>query len=195
MSCNNQIERVPHYLRRTHKYPYHRLIPILLLLSWTGFVQAGKAQTLHAVPKNPRAPEFTLKDIDGRVHHLSSYRGRVVIVNFWASWCPPCRYEMPSLERASKKLKSANVIILAINVGEKADTIFTFSVEYPVNFPLLMDIDSKVIKQWPVIGLPTTFVVDPGGRIVYRANGDREWDHPAMIKKIRVLARPSRPDK
>lgn len=88
------------------------------------------------------------------------------------------------MERAWKQLKKENIAMLAINVGEDADTIFTFTADYPVSFPLLMDQDSSVINEWPVRGLPTTFVLDKQGRIVYRVIGGREWDHPQLIEML-----------
>lgn len=130
------------------------------------------------------APSFTLKDMDGNIHKLADYKGQVAVVNFWASWCPPCREEMPSMERAWKQLQKENIAMLAINVGEDADTIFTFTADYPVSFPLLMDQDSSVINEWPVKGLPTTFVLDKQGRIVYRVIGGREWDAPELIDML-----------
>ena len=78
-------------------------------------------------------------------------------------------------------------MMLAINVGEAEDTIFQFTANYPVEFPLLMDLDSKVTGEWPVRGLPTTFVVDPRGRLVYRAIGGREWDDPELLEPVRAL--------
>ena len=77
--------------------------------------------------------------------------------------------------------------MLGINVGENEDTIFQFTADYPVDFPLLMDIDSAVTGEWPVRGLPTTYVVDPDGRLVYQAIGSREWDDPDLLDKVRAL--------
>lgn len=148
---------------------------------------AEQAQPLHAVTGKPVADNFELKDIHGESHVLKDYRGRVVIVNFWATWCPPCRAELPSMERAYSQLKTKGVEILAINVGESEDTIFTFTADYPVTFPLLMDRDSTVINQYPVMGLPTTFVIDPKGRLVYRAIGTRDWDNEALLEQILKL--------
>jgi peroxiredoxin len=142
---------------------------------------------LHAVPERPAAPDFALPDIDGVIHRLSDHRGQVVIVNFWATWCPPCREEMPSMQRAWQRLKEEGIPILAIDVGEDEDTIFTFTADYPVDFPLLMDRDSSVTQQWPVRGLPTTFVIDPQGRIAYRAIGSRDWEDPALLDTLRTL--------
>lgn len=160
---------------------------ILLLL----FVQSALAQQagegLTALTDLPEAPDFQLTDMDGNIHHLSDYKGRVVIVNFWATWCPPCREEMPSMQRAWGQLQKEGILMLGINVGEDEDTIFQFSANYPVDFPLLLDLDSTVINQWPVMGLPTTFVVDTKGRIAYRAIGGREWDDPELLALVRAL--------
>ncbi len=123
-----------------------------------------------------RAPEFSLMDIEGKRHRLSDYRGRVVIVNFWATWCPPCIAEMPSMQRAWEQLEPDGILLLGINTGESKAAIERFDSKYPVDFPLLMDPDSTVTGAWPVRGMPTTFVVDPEGQIAYRAVGAREWD-------------------
>ena len=144
---------------------------------------------LTPITGKPSAPDFHLNDADGNTHRLSDYRERVVIVNFWATWCPPCRAEMPSMQRAWEQLQAEGIMMLAINVGEDEDTIFQFTASYPVDFPLLMDLDSKVTGAWPVRGLPTTFVVDTQGRLVYRAIGGREWDDPDLLKAVRALAR------
>ncbi|MEW6331627.1 MAG: TlpA disulfide reductase family protein [Pseudomonadota bacterium] len=167
---------------------------ILLIVSAQA---AAPAQTMTPVAERPAAPDFALKDIDGKPHRLSESRGKVVLVNFWATWCPPCRREMPSMQRAWTQLKGKNFEMLAVNVGEDEDTIFgfTFATGAELTFPILLDRDAQVIKTWPVIALPTSFVVDPQGRIVYRAVGGREWDDPELLKKIRELMPPdgSRP--
>ena len=147
--------------------------------------QAGKGLT--QLPDRPQAPDFVLADIDGNQYRLSDYRGQVVIINFWATWCPPCRAEMPSMQRAWQQLEKEGILMLGINVGEDEDTIFQFTANYPVEFPLLMDQDSRVINQWPVRGLPTTFVVSPAGKITYRAIGGREWDDPDLLAMVRAL--------
>jgi peroxiredoxin len=147
--------------------------------------QAGKGLT--PLVDQPPAPDFSLVDMDGEVYRLSDLRGRVVIVNFWATWCPPCREEMPSMQRAWEQLEAEGIVMLGINVGEDEDTIFEFTANYPVDFPLLLDRDSKIIGQWPVRGLPTTYVVDPDGRLVYQAIGSREWDDPALLSLVRAL--------
>jgi len=163
----------------------------LALLVMIVFVHPAQAQQpgkgLTALPERPQAPDFDLLDIDGNSHRLSSYRGKVLIINFWATWCPPCRAEMPSMQRAWEVLQKEGIMMLAINVGEDEDTISQFTANYPVEFPLLMDRDSSVVTKWPVRGLPTTFVVDPEGRLTYRAIGGRDWDDEELLGLIRAL--------
>jgi len=155
----------------------------------TGVAVAAEAQqqTLPALAKPFPAPGFTLQGEDGKTYRLSDYRGKVVVVNFWATWCPPCRFEMPSLERAWSTLKDKDVVVLAINVGESADVIFEFTGQSPMSFPLPMDLDGAVIKQYPVTGLPTTYVINPDGMVTHRAVGSREWDDPQLINALLKL--------
>lgn len=171
----------------------HRLPVLLLLLMFTG-VFFGSAQfcfaqeqVLHPVKNTPVAAPFQLKDIDGKLHKLSDYSGKVIVLNFWATWCPPCRFEMPSMERARKLTEKDNIVFLGINVGEDEDTIFTFTADYPLTFPLLMDINSDTIQSYPVVGLPTTYVIDPDGRIVYQAIGTRDWDNSRILQQLKAL--------
>ena len=161
-----------------------RLVAVIVLVV-TGVVHAD--QTLTPVPGNIPAPDFTLQDIDGNLHRLSEYRGRPVIINFWATWCPPCREEIPSMNRAWHVLREEGIAMLAINVGEDEDTIFVFTADYPADFPLLLDQSGDIIGQWPVKGLPTTYVIAPDGSIAYRAIGGREWDDDELLDVIRKL--------
>jgi len=142
---------------------------------------------LTEMPSKPLAPDFSLSDMDDKVHKLSDYRGKPVIINFWATWCPPCREELPSMNRAWKKIKNDGIAMLAINVGEDEDTIFAFTGEYPIDFTVLVDEDSNGIRTWPIKGLPTTFIIDPQGRIAYQAIGGRVWDDDKLLDKIRAL--------
>ncbi len=135
------------------------------------------------------APELKLKDLEGRVHDLADLRGKVVLVNFWATWCPPCRREMPSMERLSQALQGEAFAVLAVDVGEDVDTIETFTsqLDTALNFPILLDTRGRVMQAWKVAGLPTTFLVDKQGQVVASAIGGREFDHPEMVRAIREL--------
>ena len=135
----------------------------------------------------PAAPPLALPDIDGKVVDLASYRGRLVLVNFWATWCPPCRREFPSLSRVQKLFKPGELAVLAVNVGEDAETVFSFAGASEVT--ILLDRDSAAMRRWPVKGLPTTFVVDKKGRLALRAVGGREFDDAAIVAQLRGLMR------
>ena len=157
---------------------------LLLLLSWSASAYSEQLLTPYKGPQP--APDFELVDVDGDKHRLSDYRGKPLIINFWATWCPPCREEMPSMNRAWHKVKD-DVSMLAINVGEDEDTIFIFSADYPIDFPVLLDSSGAVIREWPVKGLPTTFVLDREGNIRYTAVGAREWDDDALLEIVKGL--------
>lgn len=158
---------------------------VVLLAMHACLVQAE--QTLTAIPGKILAPEFVLQDTEGKTHRLTDYRGKPVIINFWTTWCPPCREELPSMNRAWHKLEKEGIAMLALNMGEDEDTIFIFSADYPTDFPILMDQSGEVIEQWPVKGLPTTYVIAPDGTIAYRAIGSREWDDTKLLDVIRAL--------
>ena len=165
------------------------LAVLMLSASTASAAETVPAQLLFEMKGQPQAPDFLLADMDGKKRRLSDLRGKVVLVNFWATWCPPCRHEMPSLERLSHALKDTSFEILAVNVAENLETVFSFTgtLEPMPTFPILFDTDSKVLKAWPVMGLPTTFILNKQGRIIYRAVGGREFDDPAIQTQIRAL--------
>ena len=135
------------------------------------------------------APDFSLQDMDEETHTLSDYRGKVVLVNFWATWCPPCRKEMPALEALYKKLGTDDFAVLAVNQWEDPDHVFTYTGDLNVfpSFPILFDPESSVSQDYNVKGLPTSFIVDRQGRLAYRAVGGRDFDHPEVEKLILEL--------
>lgn len=133
----------------------------------------------------PPAPTLVLPDMDGKPVDLARYRGKVVLVNFWATWCPPCRKEFPSLGRVRKLFRPADFEVLAVNVGEDPDTVFSFA--GAPDFPVLFDRDAQAMARWPVKGLPTTFALDRHGRLALRAVGGREFDDPAIVAQLREL--------
>jgi peroxiredoxin len=157
----------------------------VLLISTLAY--AVQRELLTRLPEPKPAPDFTLEDTQGNTHSLSDYRGKVVILNFWATWCRPCRKEMPSMQRAWEQVRDQGVVLLAVNWEEDKETIAVFTDKYPVDFPILMDKDGSVAKQWEVKGLPTTYVIDPQGQAVYRVVGEREWDDPELLETVLAL--------
>lgn len=133
------------------------------------------------------APDFNLPDMGGEMHTLADYKGKPAIINFWTTWCPPCRAELPSMNRAWEKVKDDGIEMIAVNVGESEDTIFTFMGDYPIDFTVLLDESGEIINQWPIRGLPTTFILDKQGNIVYRAIGGREWDSDELLDIAKSL--------
>ncbi|MCW8914818.1 MAG: TlpA family protein disulfide reductase [Magnetovibrio sp.] len=152
-------------------------------------VSSVQAEGLRKYKKPPKASNFQLTSLDGKHVKLSSLKGKVVVVNFWATWCPPCRAEIPSMIRAWKKLKGRGVVMLGVHVGGKKKEIRSFARKYRINFPVLIDAKQKVFRSWSGKALPMTYIVNKKGRIVYDAKGDRKWDDPAILKKIVALSR------
>ena len=133
------------------------------------------------------AKKFQLNDLTGQVHQLEKMQGNVVIVNFWATWCIPCRTEMPSMNRAWQALSSKNVKMLAINFGESQQAVADFVQAVPIDFPVLLDEDNSGSSDWNITGMPTTIVIDQQGNIVDRILGPKEWDSPLILKAIEKL--------
>lgn len=144
---------------------------------------------LTELSKPVTAPDFTLPDMDGKEYSLADFRGKVVMLNFWATWCPPCRREMPSLERLHQTMEGEDFAVVAINQFEDPDLVFAYTGQLSVfpTFPILFDRDSSVAETYRVKGLPTTFLIGKSGKVRYRAVGGREFDHPEVEAIIRDL--------
>jgi len=141
---------------------------------------------MSPVKSTPVAPNFTLPDIDGKLHSINDHRGKVIMLNFWASWCPPCVREMPSMERLYTKYKDKDFVVVAVNQWEDEDIVFEFTgrLDLEPTFPILLDRESRVSEQYSVKGLPTTYLINKEGKVQYRAMGGREFDHPEIEKLI-----------
>ncbi|MBK1647074.1 TlpA family protein disulfide reductase [Rhabdochromatium marinum] len=144
-------------------------------------------ERLDPMPSVAPAPGFDLQTPAETRVVLEDLRGKVVVVNFWATWCPPCRAEMPSMERAWQHLRDQGVQFVAINVDEDAATVAEFARAVGVSFPLLLDPGAQVTQTWPLRGLPTTYVVDPEGQLRFRVQGELEWDAPSVMQQILSL--------
>ena len=164
-----------------------------LLLVILPFALLAEGDLLDPMPEAPPAPAFDLQTPDGARVALTDLRGEIVVVNFWATWCPPCRAEMPAMERAWQGLRDKGVRFVAINVDEDSDTVAAFAESLGVSFPLLLDPGGKVTQAWPLRGLPTTFVVDADGNLRLLALGERDWDAQPIMQQILSLAVGSSP--
>mgnify|MGYP001821929093 CR=1 FL=1 len=122
------------------------------------------------------APPLDLVDLHGRQHSLDDYAGKVLLVNFWASWCVPCIKEMPGMQRTADTLRDMPFVILAINIAEPQNRIQKVLKSMDINFRVLLDKDGSTFTAWQGRVLPTSFLVDPEGRIRYRAVGPIDWD-------------------
>ncbi len=165
---------------------------ILLLLAGTlsaAWEQPELGHELTPLPSAVAAPDFALSDMDDEAHSLADHRGKVIMLNFWATWCPPCRREMPSMERLHQNMNAKDFVVIAINQMETADHVFAYTGQLDVDptFTILFDKDSAVSQAYQVKGLPTSYLIDKKGNIRYRAVGGREFDHPAVEKQIRDL--------
>ncbi len=164
-------------------------LALQLCIGTLAVLAGDTASPLTPFSKRSDAPELKLKDIDGKTHDLSKLHGKVVLVNFWATWCPPCLHEMPSMQKIYRVLSREHFEILAVNVGEDDKKVFAFSgtLKPSLSFPLLLDLDSRVMHKWKVMGMPTSFIVDKNGRVALRIVGGRDFDNPAMLKQIQML--------
>lgn len=152
-------------------------------VSYSACLSAAELKTLPAKP----APALVLPGLDGGTVKLDGLRGKVVLVNFWAVWCPPCRKEMPSMARLADKLAGRPFTLLGVNVGETPEEIRAFLKQVPVNFPIVLDGEGANLKAWNVFAFPTSYVVDKQGRIRLGLFGSIEWDSPEAVSRLEAL--------
>jgi peroxiredoxin len=135
------------------------------------------------------APGFALPSLNGAPIALESYRGRVVFVNFWATWCAPCKEEAPALQRLRSQLRDEGFEVLAISIDSVEDrsAVAAFGADLGLDFPLLVDPEKRVYAAYQVYGVPETFLIDPMGRIAERFVGPKPWDDPRYERAIRRL--------
>jgi peroxiredoxin len=148
-----------------------------VVLQRQGFFLRGPATgTTHPAGRTLVAPDFALPDLDGNVRHLSAFRGKVVLLNFWATWCPPCRTEMPSMETLYQAYKDQGFELLAVSSDvQGAAIVRPFMQKYRLSFPSLLDTARRVNGMYGVRSIPTSYLLDRQGRVVSREVGARNW--------------------
>ncbi len=140
-----------------------------------------------------KAPAFKLRDLNGMEVELEDFRGKIVFLNFWATWCPPCRAEMPSMEELYAKFKNEDFTILAVDLQESSEKVTAFKEQYQLSFPILLDSDGVVGLFYGVRSIPTTYLVDKESFIIGGALGARNWASPEAFGLIEQLLNHSPP--
>lgn len=162
------------------------ILTAILLLSPVITQATGLPPGVMAMDGRP-APPLKLDNLDGEAYDLADSRGHWVFVHFWASWCGPCRREMPTIQKLTETLQDDRLEIVMVNTAETEDEVFSFLATVAPDILPLMDTDGMVTDAWQPRGLPATFLVDPGGRLRYMALGGREWHTPAYQDFLRSL--------
>lgn len=166
---------------------FYIIISTLIVIFFA--VEARGAVLLETAPEIGKvAPEFELKDLSGARVRLSEARGKVVLLNFWAEWCGPCRAEMPFMENLYKAFKDKGLVVLAVSVDRSEKAVKAFVSDKKLTFKVLMDKDKEVsFDQYGVIGFPTTFLIDKKGVVAEKFMGPMEWDSAEMKDTVSRL--------
>jgi peroxiredoxin len=145
------------------------------------------------VARGDIAPDFTCNDQAGKQQQLSALRGKVVLVNFWATWCAPCREELPSLQALKKKFPSADLVILALSTDDSWEPINKFMAQHQFTIPVYADFDKRISSRYGTFMYPETFLVDKQGRVAYKVIGAIDWTSPEIVKFLKVLILEGKP--
>lgn len=163
---------------------------LLVLLSLQGVADEAAGQSLPRgiITLDGRAASaVTLKDLDGNSFDLSTQRGKWTFLHFWASWCGPCRKEMPTIQAIWSEFQDTDLAIVLVNTAEDEDTVFNFMGIVAPDMNTLLDSDGKVTERWQPRGLPSTFFIDPEGKLRYLALGGRPWDKGEYLAFLKSL--------
>jgi len=170
---------------------------IFVLLGMIVFIAAASATSVTAEefrrmglqPPKQRLEsiDFELPDLSGTTRRLSDYKGKVVFLNFWATWCGPCRFEMPSMEKLYQRFKSSGLEIVAVNLQEDRDSVQRFVDEYDLSFHVLLDTTGRIGATYGARSIPTTYIVGRDGTVLAGTIGTREWDTEEYIRFFEKL--------
>ena len=134
------------------------------------------------------APAFKVRDLKGNLDSLANYSGKVVILNLWATWCGPCRIEMPGFEKLYRRFRSEGLTILAVSLDKGNDkAVAEFAREYNLSFPILIDDKEEVERRYHTFTIPTTYVIDRSGKIVFKVDGAKNWESEDTFRSIEFL--------
>jgi len=165
---------------------------LLLAVPLCAIGSAAASRSLDAVDPPTTAADLQLADTHAAQHRLQDYRGQVVLVSFWATWCTPCVREMPSMQRLADALSERGLVVLAVNVAEPVRRVQAYLDRQKLTFTALLDPESTAFYAWQVIALPTSFLIDRAGRLRFRVVGELDWDDPDVRATIeRLLDEPT----
>ena len=174
-------------------------ITLVLVFSLGALVTAGaetrsisaeqiKALGLGRVTGTPDAPDLVLTDMAGKKVTLADLKGKVILLNFWATWCPPCREEMPTLETLYQTYKDhKNFVFLSVDSSEPKATVADFLAKNPYHFPVLLDLNGAVSAEYGISAIPTTYLIDPQGKVVAGVRGAFNWSSPQFTAGLKAL--------
>lgn len=159
-------------------------ILVLLQTKDSSFNLSGRPR----LGKGESAPNFTLPDLDAKMVSMADYKGKVILLNIWATWCPPCVEEMPSMEKLHQELKDEDFEILAVSIDTSgAKTVLPFMKKHKLSFPALTDTKGAITSLYQTTGVPESFIIDKDGIIVEKVIGPRDWVAPGAIRYFRNL--------
>jgi len=167
------------------------LVFVLILSSCDSLKSRG-------IAPGDRAPELPFPDLNGESFSLEKVKGKVVLINFWASWCGPCILELPNLEKLQQRLKGRDFSVIAVGIDDQKENLASFKAQYGLTFPILVDEDGASKQAYHLGGVPETLMLDKQGRVVLfidpedqqptaKVNGPREWDSDSIVKQIEKL--------
>jgi len=136
---------------------------------------------------NAKAPDFTLRDVSGKTVSLSSLKGKVILLNFWATWCPPCKAEMPSMNKLYKSLRQRGLEVIAVSTDTSLVSVKDYLNSSRFDFTIVHDEQRTIAKQYKVFSMPTTFLIDRNGFIVEKYYGEYDWTDAEVRKQIEKL--------
>jgi cytochrome c biogenesis protein CcmG, thiol:disulfide interchange protein DsbE len=160
---------------------------LLALVTLTAPAPRAAADASRFVPWKGETPTLSLKDVHGKVHALADYRGKVVLVNFWATWCEPCKDEMPSMVKLKEKLAAQPFEVLVVNFGESPSRVGEFLARENLTLTALLDPNKAAARAWRVRVLPGSFLLGRDGRARYTVIGELDWATETAVQKVREL--------
>jgi len=188
----NASKKLPQQLKQAGRYlnmlPYVRRQVTISKNTARKINNSKKERSLNVFKGNTNPPALQLKDLNHKTTNLAELKGRVVLVNFWASWCPPCVHEMPSMQRLQNRFSTKDFLILGVNMAEDKETVQTFlKTKVNVQFPILFDSDGAALRGWGVFAFPTSYVIGKKGKIRYAIFGGVDWEKSSILDKITRL--------